>query len=379
MQFFAAFFPSIGHFPFGSASFSVWIDGEVLALGGISFTLLSLFGYVVHTQIDRKEEAASEEEAVGSPSSDTEQEEGIHSEPKDQSQVEVRNVQLREKDEHALVGSSFDPLASSPQMRTYEEAQDFLCHRFYFPIGGKTYEAIKTFLDSIPSSPKETWEVLLYNTRSKLETVASKTGSILVFPSETREGSEILPGTVLWKLEWESSPLGEVRLISNEASSLGSSEMGLRLDKLIEQLILAGESQDEETGWGSYSFFSQNLEEERSEGEDPKILVLLEFGSVGNLVMDLKSFGRWWTSRMEGRSPLSRIRKNRVAAILAPGDWMRFQESLSGLMEFLGPDRVELNVGASIRIRKGDSEWESRAKKALHSSKEEGPNRFVCL
>ncbi|TGJ99622.1 hypothetical protein EHO59_17420 [Leptospira semungkisensis] len=374
MQFFTAFFPSIGDFPLASASFSVWMDGEVLALGGISFTLLSLFGYVVHSQIDKKEENVSEEE--GTSSFVGEQEVATGSDLAEQNQFQNKEEFV------GLESSSFHLTRANEEKKIYieeAESQEFLCHRFYFPIGGKTYEAIKTFLDSLPSSSGENWEVLLYNTKSRLEIVASKTGTILVFPSETREGSEIVPGTVLWKLEWESSPLGEVRMISPSSTSLGDAEMGLRLDKLVEQLILAGESQDEETGWGTYSFFSQNLEEEKSEGEDPKILVLLEFEAEVNLLSDLKSFGRWWNSRMEGRSPLSRIRKNRAAGILSPGDWMRFQESLSGLMEFLGPDRVRLNVGAGVRIRKGDSEWESRAKKALHSSKEEGPNRLVCL
>ncbi|GBF38626.1 hypothetical protein LPTSP1_16190 [Leptospira johnsonii] len=253
-----------------------------------------------------------------------------------------------------------------------------LFQSFYIPIRGKTYEAVRSFLDSIRTG-EEYWEVLLHDSKGDLQTVASKTGSISIFPSERKKASEPKEGAIVWKLEWDSFSLGEVRQTSLSSSEFSLDEISFRLDKLVEGLVLAGESQDGETGWSSYPIFSQHLEREKVEGEETKILVFMEFESDGDLVSDFRSLGNWWKSRFGENSSLYRIRKNRLATFFHPEDWLKFQNSLSGLMEFLGPEKTRLNVGASVRVRKEDPEWEPRAKKALYSSKEEGPNRLVCL
>ncbi|TGL64068.1 hypothetical protein [Leptospira sarikeiensis] len=357
MEFFPDFFTISEVFPMASTSISTWIDGEVLALGGISFTLLSLFGYVVHTQIDRKEEKF---------------EETIFSDTETSSQVGTKEeVKIEE-----YVSSPKEEIFYPTQRQ--EEETEVSFQSFYFPVRGKTYEVIRSFLDSLPIQ-EDIWEVLLYDTKGILQTVASKTGSISVFPSERKSVSEPGEGCIVWKLEWDFFFLGEVRQTKSSGSDFSVSEISLRLDKLVEGLVLAGESQDGETGWSSYSVFSQNLERERYEGEDTKILAFLEFESDKDLVSDFRSFGNWWKQRFGESSQVYRIRKNRLASVFTPEDWIKFQNSLSGLMEFLGPDKTRLNVGASVRVRKEDPEWESRAKKALHSSKEEGPNRLVCL
>ncbi|TGM86840.1 hypothetical protein [Leptospira licerasiae] len=366
MQFFPQFFPISEVFPIASASLSTWIDGEVLALGGISFCLLSLFGYVVHTTMDRREEKENEE--------------GV---PFFQSVLKEEVPEVRE--EASIGGNKFEEGVPT----ILKEASSYLFKEdipketkapfqsFYFPVRGKTYEAVKFFLDSIQSI-EEYWEVLLHDSKGDLQTVASKTGSISVFPSERKKASGPKEGEIVWKLEWDSFSLGEVRQTSS-LSEFSLDEISFRLDKLVEGLVLAGESQDGETGWSSYPIFSQHLEREKYEGQDTKILVFMEFESDGDLVSDFKSLGNWWKSRFGENSPIYRIRKNRLATFFNAEDWIKFQNSLSGLMEFLGPDKTRLNVGASVRVKKDDSDWEPRAKKALHSSKEEGPNRLVCL
>ncbi|MEI1279929.1 hypothetical protein V6Z05_16475 [Leptospira venezuelensis] len=366
MQFFPDFFPISEVFPIASASLSTWIDGEVLALGGISFCLLSLFGYVVHTTMDKREEKGSEVEVPFFQSVSTEEVPEVHKE------VVSEKSHLEEGVPTISREQSFAYTEEVPK----ETKAPF--QSFFFPVRGKTYEAVKSFLDSIQTG-EEYWEILLHDSKGDLQTVASKTGSISIFPSERKRSSEPKEGAIIWKLEWDSFSLGEVRQTSSSPSEFSLDEISLRLDKLVEGLVLAGESQDGETGWNSYPIFSQHLEREKYEGEDTKILVFMEFESDGDLVSDFKSFGNWWKSRFGENSSIYRIRKNRLATFFNAEDWIKFQNSLSGLMEFLGPDKTRLNIGASIRVRKNDSEWEPRAKKALHSSKEEGPNRLVCL
>ncbi|PJZ47798.1 hypothetical protein [Leptospira saintgironsiae] len=366
MQFFPEFFPISEVFPIASTSLSTWIDGEVLALGGISFCLLSLFGYVVHTTMDRKEDKdhASEVpffQAV--------------------SKEDVSEVRKEEASEKSLLEEGVPTILEEQFSYIYKEdipKASIPFQSFYFPVRGKTYEAVKSFLDSVRAG-EEYWEVLLHDSKGDLQTVASKTGSISVFPSERKRAREPKEGAIIWKLEWDSFSLGEVRQTSSATTEFSLDEISFRLDKLVEGLVLAGESQDGETGWNSYPVFSQHLEREKYEGADTKILVFMEFESDGDLVSDFRSLGNWWKSRFGESSTIYRIRKNRLATFFNAEDWMKFQNSLSGLMEFLGPDKTRLNIGASVRVRKEDSEWEPRAKKALHSSKEEGPNRLVCL
>ncbi|PJZ75476.1 hypothetical protein [Leptospira neocaledonica] len=358
MQFFPEFFPISEVFPIASASLSTWLDGEVLALGGISFCLLSLFGYVVHTTMDRKEEKGTESEI---PFFQSISKEEIPETPKD-----IVSEQIFSEEG---VPTSFEEVPKETET---------LFQAFYIPIRGKTYEAVKSFLDSIRAG-EEYWEVLLHDSKGNLQIVASKTGSISVFPSERKKALEPKEGAIVWKLEWDSFSLGEVRQTSSAPNEFSLDEISFRLDKLVEGLVLAGESQDGETGWSSYPIFSQHLEREKVEGEETKILVFMEFESDGDLISDFRSLGNWWKSRFGENFSLYRIRKNRLATFFHAEDWLKFQNSLSGLMEFLGPEKTRLNVGASVRVRKEDSEWEPRAKKALHSSKEEGPNRLVCL
>ncbi|MFB5650701.1 hypothetical protein ACE5IS_08655 [Leptospira wolffii] len=353
MHYFPAFFKILFDFQPAVLPSSVWIDGEVLALGSVSLALLSLFGYVVHSQIDRKS-VPEEPQTVSDPEVDTK----VSELPVFESVSEETTI--------------FDS-------KTYfekEENTEEYHHSFYLPIHGKTLEAVRMFLESIPSG-SDSWEVLLRSSSGKLETAATRSGNLFIFPSERKEALPAEPGTMVWPLQWESASLGELRR-KNEIDSV-LPDLNPALDRLIEGLILGGESQDTETGWGSYSFFAQTCEREKETGEEPKILIFLEFTKSGDLAVEFRSFGRWWKERFGDSNPLSRVRKNRLAAILSPEDWIRFQESLSGLMEFLGPDKVSLNVGASVRIRRSDSEWEPKAKRALHSSKEEGPNRLVCL
>ncbi|PJZ24497.1 hypothetical protein CH352_13890 [Leptospira hartskeerlii] len=367
MQFFLEFFPISEVFPIASTSLSTWIDGEVLALGGISFCLLSLFGYVIHTTMDRREEKGTEDIV---PFFQAVSKEEV-SEVSSKAPVTIENG----IEEGVPTISQEQPLTIFKE-EVPKETIPF--QSFYFPVRGKTYEAVKSFLDSIRAG-EEYWEVLLHDSNGDLQTVASKTGSISVFPSERKRASEPKEGAIVWKLEWDSFSLGEVRQTSSTISEFSLDEISFRLDKLVEGLVLAGESQDGETGWSSYPVFSQHLEREKYEGQDTKILVFLEFESDGDLVSDFRSLGNWWKSRFGENSPIYRVRKNRLATFFNAEDWIGFQNSLSGLMEFLGPEKTRLNIGASVRVRKEDSEWEPRAKKALHSSKEEGPNRLVCL
>ncbi|PKA15542.1 hypothetical protein [Leptospira haakeii] len=366
MQFFPEFFPISEVFPIASTSLSTWIDGEVLALGGISFCLLSLFGYVVHTTMDRKEEKGTESEAPFFQS--------VSKEEVPEIQKDIVSEEILSKEVNPAIFSEQPSYFFKEEVP--KETAPF--QSFYFPVRGKTYEAVKSFLDSIRTG-EEYWEVLLHDSKGVLRTVASKTGSISVFPSERKSASEPKEGAIIWKLEWDSFSLGEVRQTSSMPCEFSLDEISFRLDKLVEGLVLAGESQDGETGWSSYPVFSQHLEREKAEGEETKILVFMEFESDGDLISDFRSLGNWWKSRFGENSPIYRIRKNRLATFFHAEDWVGFQNSLSGLMEFLGPDKTRLNIGASVRVRKDDPEWEPRAKKALHSSKEEGPNRLVCL
>ncbi|EMK02331.1 MULTISPECIES: hypothetical protein [unclassified Leptospira] len=368
MQFFPQFFPILEVFPLASASLSTWIDGEVLALGGISFCLLSLFGYVVHTTMDRREEKDTESEVPFFQS--------ILKEEVPEGQKQAAFEKIPSEEGVPSIFSQDESLYLLKEEVPKETKTPF--QSFYIPVRGKTYEAVRSFLDSIRVG-EEDWEVLLHDSKGDLQTVASKTGSISVFPSERKRATEPKEGAIVWKLEWDSFSLGEVRQTSSSLSEFSLDEISFRLDKLVEGLVLAGESQDGETGWSSYPVFSQHLEREKVEGEETKILVFLEFESDGDLVSDFRSLGNWWKSRFGENFSIYRIRKNRLATFFYAEDWMKFQNSLSGLMEFLGPEKTRLNVGASVRVRKDDSEWEPRAKKALHSSKEEGPNRLVCL
>lgn len=358
MHYFPDFFEFLFDFKLATAPPLTWIDGEILALGGVSFALLSLFGYVVHTQIDRKESEVPD-------MSDQMGEEAIVSQ-----HTEIVSAPVQE-----TVPLNGPEVSDSPEE---EKVGDLYFTSFYLPIQGKTLEAVRQFFDSLPPG-SGTWELLLHSESGKKEIVARKSGTILVFPGERTEATEIYPGVLSWPLVWETSSLGELRQVPDSERDFSISDLSMSLDRLTENLVTGSESQDSETGWGSYSHFLQHLEKENAKGEEPKILLYMEFHKNGNLLPEFKSLGRWWKERFGEFSPLSRVRNNRLSTILSPEDWIRFQDSLSGLMEFLGPDRISLNVGASVRVKRQDQDWEQRAKRALHSSKEEGPNRLVCL
>lgn len=360
MQFFRDFFLI---FPGFSEQPSVWMDGQILALGSVSFALLALFGFAVATHLERKSESSDAPEEVFSEEM---------SEPSSNSAEPPNSPEEKPADPSSV---SFLPKHSS-EIETVSD----LAPRSYFhlPVKGKIYESIRDFLDSL--SAYGNWEVQLFSQYGKLSHCASKQRSLIVvsegFPEPVGEESNGLT----WVLEWEGSEMGKV--VCNGLEDCGESgekEVYRRIHSFAEVLALSSKTEDSETGWGSYLAFCNSLEKEKKEGEEPKILLFLEFASIDERSVLLKSFGRWWSEKFHDSILLYRIRGNRVASFLSTSDWISLQKALPALMEFLGSPERTLNVGAAVRVRKDDKDWEPKAREALYLSLEEGPNRFVCL
>ncbi|WP_246028097.1 hypothetical protein [Leptospira fletcheri] len=321
------------------------MDGQVLALGSVSFALLALFGFVVRTNLERKSESSEV--------------------PKEVSPEEIPESPELPKD---FSKPSEIETVSDLSQRSY----------FHLPVKGKIYESIRDFLDSL--SEYGSWEIQLFSQYGKLSRCASKQRSLIVlsegFPEAVVEESDGLT----WVLEWEGSEMGKV--VCNGLEDGGESrekELSRKIHSFAEALALSSKTEDFETGWGSYLAFCNALEKERKEGEEPKILLFLEFASIDERSVLLKSFGRWWSEKFHDSILLYRIRGNRAASFLSTSDWISFQKSLPSLMEFLGSPKRSLNVGAGVRVRKDDRDWEPKAREALYLSLEEGPNRLVCL
>ncbi|EPG74813.1 hypothetical protein LEP1GSC058_1824 [Leptospira fainei serovar Hurstbridge str. BUT 6] len=370
MQFFGDFFLFLSTFLVAEGNSLLWIDGEIIALAGISLTMLTLFGFVVRTNVEKREEASRH-------TKENFQADELQTNLNEFSSLETQTSTIGipptyEKTDESL--REEDGLPEIPQ----EEA-DATPIRFHFPVKGRTYEVLQDFLRSLPEG--DHWEIHLYSPNRKLSRSATKEGSMIVFQDGFPEVVETpTDEAIIWKLEWEGLLVGCVLYISRSKIDLNISIITPLLESVTEKLVLAAKTEDFETGWLSHLSFCNILEKERVIGEEPKILMFVEFrGIEGRLLPALKSFGNWWKEKYRESPSLFRIRNNRIAAFLTSEDWIEFQNSLPLIMEFLGSSDLSLNVGASVRIRLGDKDWEYKARKALYSSVTEGLNRLVCL
>ncbi|EQA37705.1 hypothetical protein LEP1GSC047_4098 [Leptospira inadai serovar Lyme str. 10] len=371
MQFFGDFFLFLSTFLVADEISSVLIDGEVIALAGISLTMLTVFGFVVRNNVEKREEANGQSKARSPLEEDPGKElDGIPSLETDRSTPGISTAS--ENNEREM----FREEDRLPEILQEDIDSTPVC--FHFPVKGQVYEVLQDFLRALPEG--DHWEVHLYAPNRKLSPAATKEGSMIVFQSGFPEEVAENRNAVLWKLEWEGLRIGQVLYVSRSEINLNVSTITPLLESITERLALAAKTEDYETGWFSHLSFCNTLEKERVVGDEPKILLFIEFrGAEGRLLPALKSFGNWWKEKYGESASLFRIRNHRVAAFLTSKDWMAFQEALPLVMEFLGSSDLSLNVGASVRIRLGDKDWEYKARKALYSSVTEGLNRLVCL
>lgn len=377
MQFFGDFFLFLSTFLVAEEASSLLIDGEVIALAGISIAMLALFGFVVRTNVEKREEVSGQFKET--------------SNSKKGSQAKLSEFSSLETERSATdISPAPVPALENTERETFRRADKLseilkeeadstpVC--FHFPVKGQAYEVLQDFLRSLPEG--DHWEVHLYAPNRKLSRTATKEGSMIVFQEGFPEVAENPPieEAISWKLEWEGIRIGQILYLSRSEINLNVSTIAPLLESVTEKLALAAKTEDYETGWLSHLSFCNTLEKERVIGDEPKILLFIEFtGAEGRLLPALKSFGNWWREKYGESSSLFRIRNHRVAAFLTSKDWLTFQNALPLVMEFLGSSDLSLNVGAAVRIRPGDKDWEYKARKALYSSVTEGLNRLVCL
>ncbi|RHX84503.1 hypothetical protein [Leptospira stimsonii] len=346
-----------------------FLTGDTLILGGISISLLFLFGLVLKESVHkperekRKEKLSENKNAtLNLPEIKSERENPVSSEQRANHLVRQNENSFRQNGTQITWKRE---VPSHPEL--------ILAHqKFLEQLGSKIQNAELYFLSGNVS-------LLL----------ASKRGRLFHLPESAEEWTpsektlkEILQGRVGFQEEFAYVPLstgilpfGYLKLATVDWKLLNPREFQSWKEEYEEQVSIQFESSDPETGFGNIHAF-----------EVDKIRVnenILIFASI-NAESSFPYILKWmslWTSKIL-RKPVRyyRIRQDRVAFFLSPEEWELFSKNLRELIESLQKEShpVDLNLGVSI-LEESREEWVANARKALGLSIEQGPNRYICL
>ncbi|TGK39344.1 hypothetical protein EHQ12_01850 [Leptospira gomenensis] len=350
-------------------------SGDTLILGGISISLLFLFGLVLKESVRKSAELSETSEPWKT--KDTNR----------SSLVETTEEADREKT--ADLFSSQSRIVSKP-IHVSPSSASSNARRIWkreVPTHPELVSAHRNFLTNLSPGISNAEIYFLSGEVSLL--LASKNGRVFHLPESPQErllsednkrgifsGNIVTDGEyVLIPLSTGSSPFGYLRTGLKDWESISPGEFRTWKEEYEEQVSIQFESSDPETGFGNLHAFE--LDKARVNEE---ILIFAHVSTESSAPYVLKWISLWTSKIIRKQIRFYRIRKDRVAFFLEPEEWNTFCERLGELVESLRRENgsVSLNFGVSIREESRD-EWATNARKALSESIEQGPNRYICL
>ncbi|EMJ56716.1 putative lipoprotein [Leptospira interrogans serovar Valbuzzi str. Duyster] len=355
--------------------------GDTLVFGGISISLLLLFGLVLkessqktsgrslNEQNEKKTDSAMEIVNVHDTISDLEV--GL-----EKIKAESSNLKNETKTEKNI---NFEIL------RTNQTRIDKTWKR-EVPTHPELIQAHRKFLEKLGSKLNGAEIYFLSGEVSFL--LASRKGKVFHIPESPEENiltkksiEEIAEGRISFSDRsimiplGTAQPFGYLQISQNEWSQLESREFQSWKEEYEEQVSIQFESSDPETGFGNLHAFE--LDKVRV---DEDILILASIQTDSPYPYVLKWISLWTSKLLHKQVRFYRIRKDRFAFFVSPEEWDFFSKNLNELVESLQKENhlVDLNLGVSI-LEESREEWSSNARKALGLSIEEGPNRYICL
>ncbi|TGK25605.1 hypothetical protein EHQ05_11945 [Leptospira yasudae] len=362
---------------------SLW-SGDTLILGGISVSLLFLFGLVLKETVHKAPDPSSKSfEENG----DSHKNEIL---PRSENSVLTNFESNAKQDSISETQTRLEPtgrVRNVSNLRTNPNAHASLVWKREVPAHPELILAHETFLKQLGSYLSSAEIYFLSGEVSLL--LASRKGKIFHLPESPEENvltekslRELQEGRisfsesfVLIPLSTGTAPFGYLKLLLNEWNLVNPKEFQSWKEEYEEQVSIQFESSDPETGFGNLHAFE--LDKLRA---DENILIFASIQTDSSHPYVLKWISLWTSKILRKTIRFYRIRKDRVAFFLHAEEWDAFSKNLKELIESLQNEnhRVDLNLGVSI-LEETKEEWVSNARKALAASIEQGPNRYICL
>ncbi|WP_061250227.1 hypothetical protein [Leptospira alstonii] len=371
----------------------ILLTGDTLVFGGISISLLFLFGLVLKESVQK------------SPNRRTTNQ---HPKIDSNSRTEIINRATQTFDstiptpvlpihpeEKKNENSKFQSVSDSPEETNTErsfaakpnQTQVRTIWRREVPTHPELIHAHRKLLERLGSKLGATEIYFLSGEVSLL--LASRKGKVFHIPESPEENTlterslrEIGEGriaftdtSVLIPLSIGVQPFGYLKISLNEWELLNPREFQSWKEEYEEQVSIQFESSDPETGFGNlHAFESDKTRVHES------ILIFASVRTESPYPYVLKWISLWTSKILRKQIRFYRIRKDRIAFFVSPEEWEIFSKNLKELVESLQKENhpADLNLGVSV-LEENREEWSTNARKALGLSVEEGPNRYICL
>ncbi|PJZ54679.1 hypothetical protein [Leptospira adleri] len=348
-----------------------FLTGDTLILGGISISLLFLFGLVLKESVDkpeRKRKTNLQESA--------------------ETKIEpLSSPQPEAQPENSVLSKQRTDRFVKPNEGSFRQNKSQIVWKREVPSNPELIEAHRKFLEQLGARIQNAEIYFLSGEVSFL--LASKRGKIFHLPESPEELNlsekilkEIREGRIGFQddeayipLATGILPFGFLKLALTDWKLLNPREFQSWKEEYEERVSIQFESSDPETGFGNIHAFE--LDKTRVH---ENILIFASVETVSSLPYVLKWISLWTSKIIRKQIRFYRIRQDRVAFFLSEQDWEIFSKNLNELVESLQKDNhpVDLNLGVSI-LEENKEEWSTNARKALGLSIEQGPNRYICL
>ncbi|WP_061296336.1 hypothetical protein [Leptospira interrogans] len=355
--------------------------GDTLVFGGISISLLLLFGLVLKESSQKTSGRSLNEQNEKETDSAME----IVNAHDTISDLEVGLEKIKAESSDLKNETKTEKNINSEILRTNQTRIDKIWKR-EVPTHPELIRAHQKFLEKLGSKLNGAEIYFLSGEVSFL--LASRKGKVFHIPESPEENiltkksiEEIAEGRISFSDRsimiplGTAQPFGYLQITQNEWSQLESREFQSWKEEYEEQVSIQFESSDPETGFGNLHAFE--LDKVRV---DENILILASIQTDSPYPYVLKWISLWTSKLLHKQVRFYRIRKDRLAFFVSPEEWDFFSKNLNELVESLQKENhlVDLNLGVSI-LEESREEWSSNARKALGLSIEEGPNRYICL
>ncbi|EKO26399.1 hypothetical protein [Leptospira interrogans] len=355
--------------------------GDTLVFGGISISLLLLFGLVLKESSQKTSVRSLNEQNEKKTDSAME----IVNAHDTISDLEVGLEKIKAESSDLKNETKTEKNINSEILRTNQTRIDKIWKR-EVPTHPELIRAHQKFLEKLGSKLNGAEIYFLSGEVSFL--LASRKGKVFHIPESPEENTltkksieEIAEGRISFSDRsimiplGTAQPFGYLQITQNEWSQLESREFQSWKEEYEEQVSIQFESSDPETGFGNLHAFE--LDKVRV---DENILILASIQTDSPYPYVLKWISLWTSKLLHKQVRFYRIRKDRLAFFVSPEEWDFFSKNLNELVESLQKENhlVDLNLGVSI-LEESREEWSSNARKALGLSIEEGPNRYICL
>lgn len=356
--------------------------GDTLVFGGISISLLLLFGLVLKESSQKTFSRSTLNEQNENKTDAATEVVNVHDQI---SNSEIRFEKIKTENSDLRNETQTEKNINSGILRSNQTWIDKIWKR-EVPTHPELIRAHQKFLEKLGSRLNGAEIYFLSGEVSFL--LASRKGKVFHIPESPEEKiltekslEEIVEGRIsisdrsVFIPLGTSLPFGYLKISQNEWSQLEPREFQSWKEEYEEQVSVQFESSDPETGFGNLHAFE--LDKVRV---DENILIFASIQTDSPYPYVLKWISLWTCKLLHKQVRFYRIRKDRLAFFVSMEEWDFFSKKLNELVESLQKENhpADLNLGISV-LEESREEWSSNARKALGLSIEEGPNRYICL